>query len=80
MGAGRLVYTDQCKPGTAIHYSGAIRICRSATERLKQANIASSVGNTGDFYDNAMAETINGLYKAEVTQLDLTQQVSEKMN
>ena len=36
------------------------------TERLAQANIDASVGTTGDSYDNAMAETINGLYKTEV--------------
>jgi putative transposase len=36
------------------------------TERLDQANITPSVGSKGDSYDNALAETINGLYKAEV--------------
>jgi putative transposase len=36
------------------------------TERLKQAGIEPSVGSRGDSYDNALAETINGLYKAEV--------------
>jgi len=36
------------------------------TERLAQAGIDSSVGSKGDSYDNALAETINGLYKAEV--------------
>lgn len=36
------------------------------TERLAQANIDASVGSIGDSYDNAMAETINGLYKTEV--------------
>jgi transposase InsO family protein len=33
---------------------------------LAQANIDASVGSIGDSYDNAMAETINGLYKTEV--------------
>ena len=36
------------------------------TERLKDAGIEPSVGSVGDSYDNALAETINGLYKAEV--------------
>jgi len=36
------------------------------SERLAEAGIEPSVGSTGDSYDNAMAETINGLYKAEV--------------
>ncbi|GHH26285.1 hypothetical protein GCM10008023_40680 [Sphingomonas glacialis] len=36
------------------------------TERLAEAGIELSVGSVGDSYDNALAETINGLYKAEV--------------
>jgi transposase InsO family protein len=36
------------------------------TERLAEAAIEPSVGSVGDSYDNALAETINGLYKAEV--------------
>jgi putative transposase len=36
------------------------------TERLAQAGIAASVGSVGDSYDNALAETINGLYKTEL--------------
>jgi transposase InsO family protein len=36
------------------------------TERLKDAGVESSVGSVGDSYDNALAETINGLCKAEV--------------
>ena len=36
------------------------------TERLAEAGLEPSVGSVGDSYDNAMAETINGLYKAEV--------------
>ena len=36
------------------------------TERLEEAGIERSVGNVGDSYDNALAETINGLYKAEL--------------
>jgi len=36
------------------------------SERLAECGIQVSVGTTGDSYDNALAETINGLYKAEV--------------
>ena len=36
------------------------------TERLAEAGIEPSVGSVGDSYDNTLAETINGLYKAEV--------------
>ena len=36
------------------------------TERLAEAGIEPSVGSVGDSYDNALAETINGLYKAEL--------------
>ena len=36
------------------------------TERLAHAGIAASVGSVGDSYDNALAESINGLYKTEL--------------
>jgi transposase InsO family protein len=36
------------------------------TERLAEAGIDPSVGSVGDSYDNALAETINALYKADV--------------
>jgi len=36
------------------------------TERLAEAGIESSVGSVGDSYDNALAGTVNGLYKTEV--------------
>ena len=36
------------------------------TERLEEAGIETSVGSRGDAYDNAMAESVIGLYKAEV--------------
>jgi len=38
----------------------------SYTERLSEAGAVTSVGSRGDAYDNALAETINGLYKTEV--------------
>jgi transposase InsO family protein len=36
------------------------------TERLAEAGLVPSVGRVGDSYGNALAETINGLYKSEV--------------
>ena len=36
------------------------------TERLAETGAVNSVGSSGDSYDNALAETINGLYKAEL--------------
>ncbi len=51
-----------------IHHSdrGSQYLSIRYTERLVQANIDASAGSIGDSYDNAMAETINGLYKTEV--------------
>ena len=36
------------------------------SKRLAEAGVEPSVGSKGDSYDNALAETINGLFKAEV--------------
>lgn len=51
-----------------IHHSdrGSQYLFIRYTERLAEANIEASVGSVGDSYDNALAETINGLYKTEV--------------
>ncbi len=51
-----------------IHHSdrGSQYLSIRYTERLAEAEIAASVGTTGDSYDNALAETIIGLYKTEV--------------
>ncbi len=54
--------------GGLVHHSdrGAQYVSIRYTERLAEAGIEPSVGSVGDSYDNALAETINGLYKAEV--------------
>jgi putative transposase len=39
---------------------------RDRHQPLAEAGIEPSVGSKGDSYDNALAETINGLYKAEL--------------
>ena len=51
-----------------IHHSdrGSQYVSIKYTERLADAGVEPSVGSVGDSYDNALAETINGLYKAEV--------------
>ena len=53
---------------TLIHHSdrGSQYVSIRYSERLAEAGIEPSVGSTGDSYDNALAETINGLYKAEL--------------
>jgi len=54
--------------GKLIHHSdrGGQYVSIKYSERLAEAGIEPSVGSVGDSYDNALAETINGLYKAEV--------------
>ncbi|QBP14118.1 IS3 family transposase (plasmid) [Cupriavidus metallidurans] len=56
------------RSGDLIHHSdrGSQYVSISYTERLAEAGIEPSVGSKGDSYDNALAETINGLYKTEV--------------
>jgi len=51
-----------------VHHSdrGVQYVSIRYTERLAEAGLEPSVGSVGDSYDNALAETINGLYKAEV--------------
>ena len=55
-GAGLVHHSDRGSQYLSIRY----------TERLGEAGIEPSVGSVGDSYDNALAETINGLFKAEV--------------
>ena len=51
-----------------IHHSdrGVQYLAIRYTERLAEASAVGSVGSRGDSYDNALAEAVNGLYKAEV--------------
>lgn len=53
---GVIHHSDRGTQYTSIRY----------TQRLAEAGIERSVGSVGDSYDNALAETINGLYKAEL--------------
>ncbi|ENO3685958.1 IS3 family transposase [Escherichia coli] len=56
------------RPSGTVHhsYKGSQYVSLAYTQRLKEAGLLASTGSTGDSYDNAMAESINGLYKAEV--------------
>jgi transposase InsO family protein len=56
------------RSGGLIHHSdrGSQYVSIRYSERLAEAGIEPSVGSVGDSYDNALAETVNGLYKAEV--------------
>jgi transposase InsO family protein len=57
-----------CSGSGLVHHSdrGSQYVSIRYTERLAEAGLEPSVGSVGDSYDNALAETINGLYKAEV--------------
>jgi putative transposase len=56
------------RDNSLIHHSdrGSQYVSIRYSERLAEAGVEPSVGSKGDSYDNALAETINGLYKAEV--------------
>ena len=56
------------RPKGVIHHSdkGSQYLSIKYGERLKQSGLAASVGTTGDSYDNALAESVNGLYKTQV--------------
>jgi len=64
------LYARKLDKGGLIHHSdrGSQYVSIRYSERLLQAEIDPSVGSTGDSYDNALAETINGLYKTEVVR------------
>jgi transposase InsO family protein len=55
-GSGLVHHSDRCSQYVSMRY----------TERLAEAGLEPSVGSVGDSYENALAETINGLCKAEV--------------
>jgi putative transposase len=62
------LYARQPDRDRLVHHSdrGSQYVSIRYTERLAEAGIEPSVGSRGDSYDNALAETINGLYKAEL--------------
>ena len=58
------------RDGGLVHHSdrGGQYLSIRYTERMTEAGIEPSVGSVGDSYDNALAETINGLFKTEVVR------------
>jgi len=66
MTGGRSTAADSCTTAPYSTNRGSQYVSIKYTERLAEAGVEPSVGSVGDSYDNALAETINGLYKAEV--------------
>ena len=62
------LHARQPDKATLTHHGdrGSQYLSMRYSERLAEAGVAASVGSVGDAYDNALAETINGLYKTEV--------------
>ena len=62
------LYARQPDRNALVHHSdrGSQYVSIKYSERLAEAGIEPSVGSKGDSYDNALAETINGLYKTEL--------------
>jgi transposase InsO family protein len=62
------LYARQPDRDRLVHHSdrGSQYVSIRYSERLAEAGVEPSVGSKGDSYDNALAETINGLYKAEL--------------
>jgi transposase InsO family protein len=63
---------DRCRqrPNGLVHHSdrGTQYLSMRYTDRLAAAGIAPSVGSRGDSYDNALAESVIGLFKTEVVR------------
>jgi putative transposase len=57
------------KSGT-VHFEPGQYLAVRYTERLEEAGLQGSVGSRGDSYDNALAESYNGLYKTELIRKD----------
>ena len=68
MAALNQAIADRNNPKDVIHHSdrGTQYLSIRYTDKMKDSSIIASVGTTGDSYDNALAETVNGLYKSEV--------------
>lgn len=62
------LHARQPEPGMLTHHGdrGSQYLSLRYSQRLHEAGVVASVGSTGDAFDNALAETINGLYKTKV--------------
>ena len=69
------------RDGKLTHHSdrGSQYVSIRYTDRLAEAGIEPSVGSVGDAYDNALAETINGLYKTEVIRRRSSSKTAEEV-
>ena len=70
MAALNQAIADRNNPKNVIHHSdrGVQYLSIRYTSRMADSGMIASVGSTGDSYDNALAETVNGLYKSEVIE------------
>ncbi len=68
MAALNQAIADRNNPKDVIHHSdrGVQYLSIRYTDKMADSGLIASVGTTGDSYDNALAETVNGLYKSEV--------------
>ena len=68
MAALNQAIADRNNPKDVIHHSdrGVQYLSIRYTDKMADCGVIASVGTTGDSYDNALAETVNGLYKSEV--------------
>ena len=70
MAALNQAITDRNNPKEVSHHSdqGVQYLSIRYTDRMADSGIITSVGTTGDSYDNALAKAVNGLYKSEVIE------------
>ena len=70
MAALNQAIADRNNPKGVIHHSdrGVQYLSIRYTDKMADSGLIASVGTTGDSYDNALAETVNGLYKTEVIE------------
>ena len=70
MAALNQAIADRNNPKDVIHHSdrGVQYLSIRYTDKMADSGVIASVGTTGDSYDNALAETVNGLYKTEVIE------------
>ena len=70
MAALNQAIADRNHPKDVIHHSdrGVQYLSIRYTNKMADSGVIASVGTTGDSYDNALAETVNGLYKTEVIE------------
>jgi len=68
MAALNQAITDRNNPKDVVHHSdrGVQYLSIRYTDKMTDSGVIASVGTTGDSYDNALAETVNGLYKSEI--------------